>query len=197
MTRPSARRTAQPRTAVGAATRTLSLRRWLPADAAVLIEISRDPALRHWIGMPVMDMASARRWIQEQQRGWDSGSRLAFAVIESTEAADVVAGHVVLKRRGSSEGSDEVGYWTAPQARGRGVAPRALRALTDWAFATYGAAGPRALDLVHQVDNVASCRVAQKCGFELVSRLAATPPEYPLDGHVHRLEHRDARGDGG
>ncbi|MFI7138299.1 hypothetical protein ACIBQ5_11225 [Streptomyces massasporeus] len=29
-------------------------------------------------------------------------------------------------------GAAEVGYWTAERARGRAIAPRALRALTDW-----------------------------------------------------------------
>jgi RimJ/RimL family protein N-acetyltransferase len=65
------------------------------------------------------------------------------------------------------------------------VAPRALRALTDWAFDTFGDGGLARLELLHQVDNTASCRVARKCGYEFAGTLPAAPPAFPLDGHLH------------
>lgn len=40
-----------------------------------------------------------------------------------------------------ASGSAEVGYWTAAQARGRGVAPRALEALTAWSLDAFRADG--------------------------------------------------------
>ena len=40
--------------------------------------------------------------------------------------------------------------------------PRALDTLTSWAFDTFEADGLERLELPHQVDNPASCRVAQK-----------------------------------
>jgi RimJ/RimL family protein N-acetyltransferase len=55
--------------------------------------------------------------------------------------------------------------------------------VTEWAFAQ--PPGFERLELVHQVDNVASCRVAEKCGYVLDRTLDAHPPEYPLVGHVH------------
>nr|WP_307805241.1 hypothetical protein [Streptomyces spirodelae] len=40
------------------------------------------------------------------------------------------------------------------------MTPRALRALTEWAFAAFPGDELTRLELLHQVDNAASCRVA-------------------------------------
>ncbi|MCL1869296.1 MAG: GNAT family N-acetyltransferase [Promicromonosporaceae bacterium] len=159
----------------------LLLRPWRPADAPALVEISRDAALRRWTSASVDDEAGAARWIEGRRLGWETGRSLGFAVVEPE--ADAIVGHVVLKGMAPGATGAEVGYWTAAPARGRAVAPRAVDALAAWAFATFPALGH--LDLLHQVDNAASCRVAQKCGFALRAVLPADPPAYPLDGHRH------------
>ncbi|MFH8799176.1 GNAT family N-acetyltransferase [Streptomyces sp. NPDC017936] len=161
----------------------LSLRPWRPADAAGLAELFADPAVRRWSSATVADEADALRWVREQRRGWETGRRLAFAVLEVRPGDDGgrPAGHVVLKDPHGP--APEVGYWTAAHARGRGVAPRALGALTDWAFTAF--AGLSRLALLHQADNTASCRVAEKTGYGFDGLLPAAPPEFPLDGHVH------------
>lgn len=168
----------------------LLLRPWSPDDATELIELSRDDALRRWTSSAVDDAASAARWIEDQQRAWEAGDCFAFAVVEPHAPASdgQLVGHAVLKNVAPGATSAEVGYWTAAHVRGRGVAPRALEALTDWAFRTF-TDGLTRLELLHQVDNTASCRVAQKCRYELSGLLPATPPTYPLDGHVH-IRHR-------
>ncbi|MEU8618437.1 GNAT family N-acetyltransferase [Streptomyces sp. NPDC048623] len=166
----------------------LVLRPWEPADASGLLELGRDDALRRWTSLAVDDEAGAADWIREQRQGWETGGRFAFAVLERREpggGAARLVGHAVLNGVAPGTASADVGYWTAAPARGRGVAPRALRALTDWAFATFAAEGLTRLRLLHQVDNTASCRVAEKCGYELSAVLPAAPPAYPLDGHVH------------
>ena len=56
----------------------------------------------------------------------------------------------------------EIGYWTAPAARGRGVAPLAVDAACRWAF---GALPVDRIELCHAVENAASGRVAEKAGF--------------------------------
>ncbi|MEU9478054.1 GNAT family N-acetyltransferase [Streptomyces sp. NPDC048191] len=165
----------------------LLLRPWGPADAAELVELSRDDALRRWTNSAVDDEAGAAQWIENQRRGWEAGDRFGFAVVESRTAGTdgQLAGHVALKNVAPGTTSAEVGYWTAAHARGRAVAPRALQALTDWAFTAFAADGLTRLELLHQVDNTASCRVAQKSRYALTTLLPAAPPAHPLDGHLH------------
>ncbi|MFF8971025.1 GNAT family N-acetyltransferase [Streptomyces sp. NPDC014995] len=161
----------------------LLLRPWRPRDAAGLAEVYGDPVMRRWSNVTMDDEADAQRWVREQRRGRRTGERLAFAVLEvgSGGGEGRVAGHVVLKAPHGP--SPEVGYWTAAHARGRGVASRALGALTEWAFTAFP--GLTRLTLLHQVDNTASCRVAEKTGYVFDGVLLAAPPEFPLDGHVH------------
>lgn len=165
----------------------LLLRPWSRADAPDLVELYRDDALRRWTNSAVNDEASAARWVQDQQRGWETGDRFGFAIVE-TQAPGTdgqLTGHVVLKNVTLGASSAEVGYWTAAHARGRGVAPRALQALTDWAFTAFPGDGLTRLELLHQVDNTASCCVAQKSRYELATLLPAAPPAYPVAGHLH------------
>ncbi|MER7790604.1 GNAT family N-acetyltransferase [Streptomyces sp. NPDC097640] len=165
----------------------LVLRPWDPADAVDLVGLCQDPVLRRWTNTPVDDEAGAVRWIQEQQRGRAAGHRFAFAIVETraTSSEGRLVGDVVLKNVTPGAPSAEVGYWTAAHARGRGVASSALRALTDWAFTTFAGDGLARLELLHQVDNAASCGVARKCGYELTALLPPAPPAFPGDGHLH------------
>ncbi|MCX5376826.1 GNAT family N-acetyltransferase [Streptomyces sp. NBC_00091] len=186
-----------PATSAGPA---LVLRPWCLEDVDALVEAYRDPVLARWaVSVPVPDSEAAGvRWVQDQQRRWAAGERFAFAVLEA--GPDPASGHpasrrlvggVVLKEVVPGKPSAEVGYWTVAHARGRGVAPRALEALTTWAFETFRADGLEGLELLHQVDNPASCRVAGKSGYPFDRTLPAAPPAYPLDGHLH-LRRADA-----
>ncbi|MFP3989028.1 GNAT family N-acetyltransferase [Streptomyces sp. E11-3] len=165
----------------------LVLRPWRVADIGALVEVCRDPVLRRWTSHRVDSEADGVRWVEEQERAWAAGGRFSFAVLEvrSRAGQEELAGQVVLKDVAPGEPGAEVGYWTAAHARGRGVAPRALEALTGWAFDTFEGAGLKRLDLLHQVDNEASCRVARKSRYAFDHVLPASPPDYPLDGHVH------------
>ncbi|WP_395298698.1 GNAT family N-acetyltransferase [Kitasatospora hibisci] len=167
----------------------LVLRPFREEDAPALIAVYRDETLRRFTRTPVNDPAEAARWLELQRRGWAEGHRYSFAVLEPrdgrTDAPAELVANVVLKRAEPGGPAAEVGYWTAAAARGRGVAPRALEVLTGWAFAAFAADGLVRLDLLHQVDNAASCRVAEKTGYGLRSVLPALPPEFPLDGHLH------------
>ena len=62
----------------------------------------------------------------------------------------------------------EIGYWTVPAARGRGVAAAAVDAACRWAFEHLPV---DRIELCHAVENTASGRVAEKAGFIHEGRL--------------------------
>ncbi|MEU6050553.1 GNAT family N-acetyltransferase [Streptomyces xanthochromogenes] len=205
------------RVAGTAATGGLVLRPWRADDVETVIEAYGDPEISRWTARPIKGAEDARCWLDIQRRGRENGTRLSFAVCAAPEAhaeqavhADrsgrsgqsgqsgrgdqlgslegLVLGNVSLRwTDASGPGSAEVGYWVMAHARGQGVAPRAVEALSRWSFATFADDGLRRIELIHQVDNLASCRVAAKSGY-LFERLLPAEPPYPRDGHLHVRE---------
>ncbi|MFE9561349.1 GNAT family N-acetyltransferase [Streptomyces sp. NPDC006487] len=165
----------------------LALRPWRAADVNALVEIHRDPVLRRWATSRLESEEDGLRWVRDQERGWAAGERCGFAVLEAAPGAPGgrLVGSVAVKELSPGQAAAEVGYWTSASARGQGVAPRALEAVTAWALDTFRTQGLERLELLHQVDNPASCRVAEKAGYALDGILPAAPPAYPLDGHLH------------
>ncbi|MFF3016668.1 GNAT family N-acetyltransferase [Streptomyces sp. NPDC057939] len=170
----------------------LELRPWGVRDVDALVEVVSDPAFGSWTGSPVVNAADGTAWVREQRLAWEAGTRFGFAVREVPPGAAAGPGRLVggvsLKEVAPGKASAEVGYWTAAHARGRGVASRALDAVTGWAFDAFGADGPgflEFLELLHQEDNRASCGVARKGGYAFDRILPAAPPAFPLDGHLH------------
>ncbi|WP_055564339.1 GNAT family N-acetyltransferase [Streptomyces atriruber] len=169
----------------------LTLRPWTARDVPALLAAHRDPDLRRWLVLRLESAADAHRWVGEQHEAWAAGTWFSFAVLETdgdTRTDHPVVGNVVLKAvpDGSRPGAaSEVGYWTAPEARGKGVAPRALEAVSRWAFASLTLAVPGRLELLHAAANENSCRVARKSGYAFHSVLPPFPPDYPGEGHLH------------
>ncbi|WP_196777727.1 GNAT family N-acetyltransferase [Lentzea aerocolonigenes] len=154
---------------------TITLRPWRTDDLPALLAAHRDPAMRRWLSTSLTDEAEARQWLDVQAAGWASRTRFSFAVLTQ----HVPVGHVVVKATAEVA---EVGYWTAPQARGQGIAARAVETVTGWAFYTLNLTR---LSLVHAEDNQASCRVAEKCGYVLDERIPPAPPAYAASAHRH------------
>ncbi|MFF5333920.1 GNAT family N-acetyltransferase [Streptomyces sp. NPDC013181] len=168
----------------------LVLRPWEPADADALLDAYRDPAVQAGSRAPVADEEAAGIWLRAQEEGRAAGLRHSFAVLDRT-LGDAPVGNVALFFPEPGAPVGEVGYWTVAAARGRGIAPRALEALTGWAFGTFAGTGLVRLELLHREDNAASCRVAEKAGYALTEVL---PPSalWPRAGHRHtRTAHRN------
>jgi RimJ/RimL family protein N-acetyltransferase len=181
----------------------LRLRSWLAADMPGLLSaMARDYPERGLWSHPDVDVPGpltwtgprddqeAAVWLAGQERGWRRGDWLTFAVLIAS--ADTVVGQVALKNRdGGRVGTGErgeIGYWTAADARGVGIASAAVRAATDWAFGYFGADGLPLIMLVHDLDNPASCRVAEKSGYPFRELSPANPPYWFTDGHIHTAE---------
>jgi RimJ/RimL family protein N-acetyltransferase len=141
----------------------LRLRRWRADDAPAVLTALRDPTIARWnpLDRPDPDLAAAQVWVRD--RGdWTSGDHASFAVI--AVANRTLVGSVSLFKIDPVHQHAEIGYWTVPQGRGRGIATTALSVVAGWAFHT---AALHRVQLFHAVDNPASCRVATKAGFLL------------------------------
>jgi len=126
-------------------------------DVPAIVEICRDPEISRFTNVPSpYHEEDARAFVG----GVLSGTWPGVALAITEPAADAVLGAVGLHF--PRDGVGEVGYWVAARARGRGVAGRALRLMCGWALGEYGFA--RIQLLVHE-ENVASQKVAERCGF--------------------------------
>jgi RimJ/RimL family protein N-acetyltransferase len=178
----------------------LLLRPWQMADIPNLLAAmnQEDPAQGLWphpgadagpgpgLWIGPRDEHEAAIWLSGQDRGWRSGDRLTLAVLDQEGRA---LGQVGLKNRAGGRigngGFGEIGYWTAADARGLGIAPAAVRATTRWAFRHFSSDGLPLIMLVHDLDNPASCRVAGKSGYRFWEISPANPPFWHTAGHVH------------
>lgn len=169
---------------------TLLLRPWDSGDIPELLDIYRSPVMRQASRNPIVTEQHAQRWLEVQQQGWTDGRRLSFAVrdIHPGDESGRLVGNVALKGCQAGKDAAEVGYWTAATVRNRGIASQAVELLTAWAFESFGAQGLQRLELFHQQDNLASCRVAQKSGYALITVLPPEPPTFPSPGHLHVRE---------
>lgn len=137
----------------------LLLRPWSAADAPAVVEAYRDPDIQRW-HVRSMTEDEALAWVLSWADRWAAETGAGWAV----EAEGAVVGRVGLNTLDLAEGNAAAAYWVFPQARGRDVASRALRALTEWMFSSVGL---HRMDLEHSTRNAASCRVAVKAHYRL------------------------------
>ena len=146
----------------------LHLRPWQAGDAGALAASLADPAVARWTGLP---SRSADEWVTQTYPGrWADGTGAAFAVLDATTAE--LLGGVDLHAVDAPDRTAEVGWFTAPGARGRGVGTEAVEVLCRWAF---GAAGLHRLTAQVEVGNWASRALAEKAGFTVEGVLRDVP----------------------
>jgi RimJ/RimL family protein N-acetyltransferase len=150
------------------------LRPWREADVPGKLLAFGDPVVQRfsWPRTTPYTGADARSYFAEQETARLRGEELNFALAEPGDQ-DVVLGGGSLYGVNLEQGCASVGYWLAPEARGRGVATHAVRLLARWAFTELGLAR---LELTCGPDNQASQRVAERCGFARESLLRSHVP---------------------
>jgi RimJ/RimL family protein N-acetyltransferase len=135
------------------------LRRLREGDRAVVLSTMRDEQVRRWLNMPARprdaDFDTLLRTVAD---GFASGGRLDYAV--TTTDDDTPLGNVVASRR--PRDNWELAYLAQAQGRGGGRMTRAVTLLADWLFEQ----GVGRLELRTHPDNVASQRLAERCGFQ-------------------------------
>jgi RimJ/RimL family protein N-acetyltransferase len=120
----------------------------------------------------------AERWLGLYEQGWEEGTRAGYAVLDGDGTFLGFAGIVDLDlaaRQG------EIGYTVTREARGRGVATRALRLVTDWAL---DGLGLERVELHIDPENEASLRVAERCGYHREGVLRSVHFKEDLRGDV-------------
>ena len=131
----------------------IRLRPFVLEDVPELVAaLDGDEEIARWTRVPSpYSEADAREFIL----GTDEK---AFAVCDA-ESGELIGG---IGARLGEDDVVEVGYWVRADKRGQGVATRALRLVTGWAFEELGAGR---VHLIADPANVGSQRVAEKAGF--------------------------------
>jgi RimJ/RimL family protein N-acetyltransferase len=143
----------------------LRLRPWRADDLDAYWAALQDPDLRLWNGSGVESRDDLAAMLA-RRRDWSAGDHASWAVVDATTGE--LLGSVSVHRIDRTEADAEIGYWTLPAARGRGIAGAAVDAACRWAFTELGL---HRVQLYHAVENVASGRVAEKAGFTYEGRL--------------------------
>ena len=141
------------------------LRPWHDDDIEAAWAALQDPEIRLWNGTGSASREDAVGMLRGR-RDWSTGDHASWAIADPGTRA--LLGSLSLFKIDADQGTAEIGYWTVPAARGRGVAPLVVDAVCRWAFATLPI---DRIELCHAVANPASGRVAEKAGFTNEGRL--------------------------
>jgi RimJ/RimL family protein N-acetyltransferase len=132
------------------------LRALTAADWQLEQALSRDPDVSRWTTVPAdLDATMAQARIQRHLSQADDGAA-GLWVIESDGIACGNAGLAI-----TAPSAVEVFYSLLPEARGRGLATRAVQLMAGWALE----AGYREIGLATFPDNQPSQRTACRAGF--------------------------------
>jgi RimJ/RimL family protein N-acetyltransferase len=133
------------------------------SDVQAIVEACRDPGIKRFTSS-VPDPYSeddALAWLRTHREDEVAGIEMNFAIADADDE-EVLCGvtglHAVdwKSRRGAT------GYWIAPWARRAGRASRATELVARWALEEVGLVR---VELLADVENPASQRVAERAGF--------------------------------
>jgi RimJ/RimL family protein N-acetyltransferase len=144
----------------------LTIRRWVDADAAALhaLILANLDHLRPWMAWVAAEpllLSERKAKIGDWTRRWDDGVNFPYAIAGGS--GDILGGCGLHRSIGPA--GLGIGYWVRGDRIGEGIATRAVAALTEAAFSIEGV---EHVEIHHDAANVASRRVPEKNGFELV-----------------------------
>jgi RimJ/RimL family protein N-acetyltransferase len=141
----------------------LRLCAWDPdAHAEFWLRGTTDPEFARWNTplVPVDDLVDARESLRRKARLAADGTSASYRITDASGGTTL--GHIGVNVIDHVLRNARVGYWVLPEARGRGIATRALRLAAHWALTDLGL---HRLELDHALGHDASCHIAEQCGF--------------------------------
>ena len=164
----------------------VTLRPMRAEDAPAIAAACQDPDIQRWI--PIIPVpyteADARGFVLMTLQAWHDGHSCEFAITDAS--TDRYIGSIGL-HLGPNPRRHAVGYLVAREARGHGVAVRALRLITRWGFAELAI---ERLALWTLPGNVASQKVAERAGFHYESMARnweSDRDERPIDAVIFSM----------
>lgn len=141
----------------------LRLRPYQPSDIDSVYDACQDEAIQRWTTVPrPYTREHADEFVAANDHGaWATGTGTGFAVVDTSGR---LLGSVGIVGADPEQRTEELGYWVAPWARGRGVATAALSMLARWCLVERGT---ERVEWMAEVGNVASRRVAERAGFTI------------------------------
>jgi RimJ/RimL family protein N-acetyltransferase/GrpB-like predicted nucleotidyltransferase (UPF0157 family) len=139
----------------------LSLRLLGDEDAAAIAAICQDPEIPRWTNVPSpYDEADALDFLARAEAERLRGEALQLGIADPGGERLLGALGLTLNAK---DAIGELGYYLAGEARGRGLATRAVLVLARWAI---GELGLERVEVLAHPDNDASQRVSLRAGFE-------------------------------
>jgi RimJ/RimL family protein N-acetyltransferase len=121
-------------------------------DVPALTAALQDPEIPRWTRVP-------SPYTEEDARAWLASTGEDRFLIVDRETEELLGG---VGLRAPEDGVAEIGYWVRREVRGRGIAPRAVRLVSEWGLRERGVAR---ISLMTEPENAASQRVAEKAGY--------------------------------
>src|SRR2546429_2610543 len=113
-----------------------ALRPWRDSDLDAIVAACQDPDIVRWTSVPEQyGEVDAYSYLMQRYDALHAGATAPFAIVSAGDL-DRLLGSISLMRFAWEHARGEVGYWLAPEARGRGHATRARRRVRAWGFRT-------------------------------------------------------------
>lgn len=159
------------------------LRPWLDSDAEALFKYASDPDVGPRAGWPphqnVEESLEIIRTLFHNDTTW------AIELKESGEAIGAIGyGPSCECQLPARENEPLIGYWVAKPYWNRGICTEALRLMTDHIRKKTDI---KSLISGHYIDNPASGRVMEKCGFVATGETCIDPSQYQGENRPIRV----------
>lgn len=166
-----------------------SLHRGLAARIYQLVRVddARLSRFLPWVRQ-TQSMADTMKFLTQAREAFVRGQAVHGAIWLQNE----LVGMMALEVKGPADQMAHIGYWISSRAEGKGVMTRALTAFVDYAFTEWSL---HRLEIYCATDNVRSCRVAERVGFQKEGTLrgARKVNEEFLDMNLYALLRPDWR----